>query len=38
MKQPDIRKNKLGKDVMIFQVGKNGSYIGKLDIELNKIK
>lgn len=37
MKQPDIRKNKLGKEVMIFQVGKNGSYIGKMDIELNKI-
>ena len=36
MPQPDIRKNKDGKDVMIFQVGKNGSFIGKMNIELKK--
>lgn len=37
MPTPDKVKNRLGKDVLIFQVGKNGSYIGKIDVELNKI-
>ena len=38
MEQPEIRKNMDGKDVMIFQLGRNGAYIGKIDIELEMIK
>ncbi|GAB6010642.1 bifunctional metallophosphatase/5'-nucleotidase [Viscerimonas tarda] len=38
MEQPDIRKNKAGKDVLIFQLGKSGSYIGKIEVELEKLK
>lgn len=38
MPKPDIRKNKDGKDIMIFQVGKNGTYIGKLELDLAKTK
>ncbi|NDW08139.1 bifunctional UDP-sugar hydrolase/5'-nucleotidase [Dysgonomonas sp. 520] len=37
MEKPDIRKNLSGKDVMIFQQGKNGSYIGRIDVVLDKI-
>jgi 5'-nucleotidase len=38
MQQPDVRKNSQGKDVMIFQNGKNGTYISKFEVELQKIK
>lgn len=38
MEQPDIRKNVEGKDVLIFQTGKNGSFIGRIDVELDKVK
>lgn len=38
MEQPDVRKNLDGKDVMIFQTGKNGSFIGRIDVELDKVK
>jgi 5'-nucleotidase len=38
MEQPDMRKNLDGKDVMIFQTGKNGSFIGRIDVELDKVK
>jgi 5'-nucleotidase len=38
MEQPDIRKNKDGKDVLIFQVGKSGAFVSKIDVELGKIK
>ena len=34
MKQPDVRKNLSGKDVMIYQVGTNGVYVGKIEIEV----
>jgi 5'-nucleotidase len=38
MEQPDIRKNRDGKSVLIFQVGKNAAFIGKIDVELEKIR
>ncbi len=38
MEQPDIRKNLDGKDVLIFQTGKNGAYINKFEVELDKVK
>jgi 5'-nucleotidase len=38
MKQPEIRKNPEGKDVYIYQAGKNGVVIGKTEIELTKKK
>lgn len=36
MPEPDIRKNIEGKDIMIFQVGKNGTFIGKLEVDLKR--
>jgi len=36
MPAPDKVKNKTGKEVLVFQVGKNGSFIGKIDVELKK--
>jgi 5'-nucleotidase len=36
MKEPDIRKNLDGKGVYIFQTGKNGSFINKFEVELDK--
>lgn len=38
MEKPDIRKNLDGKEVLIFQTGKNGAYINKIEVELDKIK
>ncbi|MDR1809601.1 MAG: metallophosphoesterase [Prevotella sp.] len=38
MPQPDIRKNRNGKDVLIFQTGKSGAYIGKIEVEMEKGK
>jgi 5'-nucleotidase len=38
MEQPDFRKNAEGKDVLIFQLGKNGAYIGKIEVEMEKIR
>jgi len=38
MKQPDIRKNLLGKDVMVYQAGKYGVNVGKIEMELEKVK
>jgi 5'-nucleotidase len=38
MEQPDIRKNKNGKDVLIFQVGANGAFVGKIEVTLEKIR
>lgn len=38
MKEPDIRRNAEGKEVVIFQAGKNGAYINKFEVELKKIK
>lgn len=34
MKEPALIKNSVGKDVYIYQVGKNGAYIGKTEIIL----
>lgn len=36
MDAPQKTKNRVGRDVLIFQMGKNGSYIGKIDIGLTK--
>lgn len=38
MEKPDMRKNLDGKEVMIFQTGKNGAYVNKIEVELDKIK
>ncbi|PXV67335.1 5'-nucleotidase [Dysgonomonas alginatilytica] len=38
METPDMRKNLDGKEVMIFQTGKNGAYVNKIEVELDKIK
>lgn len=38
MEKPDIRKDLDGKDVSIFQTGKNGIYINKFEAELEKKK
>lgn len=37
MEKPDIRKNAEGKDVLIFQTGKNGAYVNKFEVELEKL-
>ncbi len=36
MKEPDRIKNELGKEVFVYQVGKNGVYIGKIEVELGR--
>ncbi|MFT4223704.1 bifunctional metallophosphatase/5'-nucleotidase [Dysgonomonas sp.] len=38
MKEPDMRKNLLGKDVMVYQTGRYGVNIGKIEVELGKAK
>ncbi len=38
MEKPDIRKSLEGKDVFVFQTGKNGAYINKFEVELEKKK
>lgn len=38
MEKPDMRKNLDGKEVLIFQTGKNGAYVNKFEVELDKIK
>lgn len=38
MEQPDVLKNLDGKDVFVFQTGKNGAYINKFEVELEKKK
>lgn len=37
MKEPDIRKNLLGKDVLVYQTGRYGVNVGKIEVELEKI-
>jgi len=36
MKAPDMIENKSGRKVFVYQVGKNGVYIGKIDVELSR--
>lgn len=36
MKEPDMLKNSLGKDVMVYQTGKYGVNVGKIEVELEK--
>lgn len=36
MKDPVFRENQLGKDVLIYQMGKNGTFVGRIDVELSK--
>lgn len=38
MEVPDIRKNLDGHDVLIFQAGKNASYMNRIDVVLDKVK
>lgn len=38
MEKPDVRKNLDGKDILIFQTGKNGVYVDKIDVKLDKVK
>ncbi len=38
MKEPNMRKNLLGKDVMVYQTGRYGVNIGKIEVELGKAK
>lgn len=38
MEKPDIRKNAEGKDILIFQTGKNGAFINKFEVQLDKMK
>lgn len=38
MEEPDKRKNEEGKDVLIFQTGKNGLYVNRFDVEFEKKK
>ena len=38
MKEPAIRKNLDNKEVTIFQTNGRGEYVGRLDIELKKVK
>lgn len=38
MEAPEYIKNRDGKDVMIFQTGKNGTFVGRVDVELEKRK
>jgi len=38
MKQPDMRKNLLGKDVMVYQTGRYGVNVGKIEVQLEKAK
>lgn len=36
MKQPEIKKNRDNKDVLVYQVGKNGVFVGKTELILEK--
>lgn len=38
MKQPDMIKNLLGKEVMVYQAGKYGVNVGKIEVEFEKVK
>lgn len=38
MEAPEYIKNQDGKEVMIFQTGKNGTFVGRVDVELEKRK
>lgn len=38
MEIPDMRTNLDGKEVLIFQTGKSGAYVNKIEVELDKIK
>lgn len=38
MEKPDMRTNLDGKEVLIFQTGKSGVYVNKIEVELDKIK
>lgn len=38
MNEPEYVKNQDGNDVMVFQTGGRGLYVGRVDLELNKVK
>jgi len=37
MEAPEVVTNRSGNEVTVFQVGKNGVYLGKIEVELNKM-
>ena len=37
MKEPDLVKNKTNKDVLIYQTAGRGIYVGRIDVELDKV-
>lgn len=38
LEKPEIIKNLDGKDVLIYQMGKNGSFIGRIDVDMKEVK
>lgn len=38
MDQPEMIRNTIDKDVLVYQVGKNAAFIGKIELELSKTK
>lgn len=36
MSEPDVRKNLKDRDVLVYQMGKHGRYVGKIDVTLSK--
>lgn len=38
MKKPEIIKNQESKDVLVYQTGKHAAYVGKIELELEKLK
>jgi 5'-nucleotidase len=37
MQKPSIRNNLDGKEVLVFQTNGRGVYVGRIDVELNKV-
>lgn len=38
MEKPLVLKNLDGKEVMIYQMGKNGTFVGRIDVEMQEVK
>lgn len=36
MKQPETHKNSAGKEVLVFQTGSRGAYVGRMDVKLER--
>ena len=37
MQKPSVRNNLDGKEVLVFQTNGRGVYVGRIDVEINKI-